>query len=421
MELRRGAPINYTEVDPAMVMDDPQQILMTALGVLKEDLSGCAKDRTEEETHKDVMAFLLTSTMRIDVAESNVSGEGGFAAKAAKTGDVLGVLTSTILSRKLPKDKDRTLQGLRWGAHDHCIAGFVNSCCVEHKKLRRNQVRDCPSNCEFRMVRVRHENTSLWYVVLMASCDIVVGEELFAYYCVKRPVPQAEEGPAKKALSDDGDGEDEEDEEEEEEEKAEEEKGVEEQIEAQQSEEQNSDSDDRSAAQGGSARRGSSKQSQKAPQAPAPPPAHNRPAKTRGGRGPGYNVRGGRGPGYNVRGGRGGSARQHAETLVEEDRPDLRSKGPARVRGGFGAQRGPLVRRRTVPELPKPSLSDQELSFDTSNSDRQAEVEAKRARRAARDAEEAISAQASDEVPESQCNPGDSHSHGRGKSSHGEW
>jgi len=380
MQLRRRSSINYKEADPAEVKD-VQQILMTRLETLKKDIAVFSREVTVEETHRKVMAFLLTPIMRIDVQESRVEGDGGFAAKDVKTGDVLGVLTSTMLSRRLAKDKERTFQGLTWGKDDECIAGFVNSCCVVHKKLKRGQERDCPSNTEFRMVKVKHGETWLWYVVLMASRDIAQDEELFAYYLVKNPKKIANR-------DDSADGDDD-------------------------AEESDEEAEDKgSAAQGGSARRVSSKQSQKAPEAPKPPPpAHNRAARTRGGRG----------RGYNFRGGGGGSALLRTET-PDEEREVVRSKGPARVRGRKGAQRGPLYRARPMPQGPEPTFSAEEMSYDTSDPEKQAAIEAKRARRAARDAEVAVSPPAGDEdVPESQYAATDSHSRRRGQSSLGEW
>jgi len=62
------------------------------------------------------------------------------------------------------------------------------------------------------------------------------------------------------------------------------------------------------------------------------------------------------------------------------------------------------------------------MSYDTSDPEKQAAIDAKRARRAARDAEVAVSPPAGDEdVPESQYAATDSHSRRRGQSSLGEW
>ena len=154
--MRQRRNVHYAEDREHVEMSkDPQQILMEVLDVLKREVYQMGDGLSQEEMDKKVKTFLLTEKMAITVRASGVSGHGGFTTRAVKIGDVLGLLTSQIYSRTCESEVSRQFEDMTWDTDDEFRVGFVNSCCHFHGRLKTNEVRDCPSNSELRVVKVR--------------------------------------------------------------------------------------------------------------------------------------------------------------------------------------------------------------------------------------------------------------------------
>jgi len=103
---------------------------------------------------------------------------------------VLALLTSQYHARTLPPDA-RTFEGMRYEADEEDYeGGWVNSCCLKHERTKKRRGEHiCPSNAEFRVIRVRCGEVLFKYVVLLAALNIPKDKEILAYYYLSTPGP----------------------------------------------------------------------------------------------------------------------------------------------------------------------------------------------------------------------------------------
>ena len=342
---------------------------------------------------------------------------------------MIGVLTTTMVSKKMKPDKERTFEGMTWGDNTHkCRGAWINSCCTIHKKStkKKGNAPSCKkTNCVFLVIKVKcgaGRKTVLRYAVTFAKRKIKRKTECFAYYRVAydgdkltadaKKAERKDKGEDETESDEDDYNRDVEDDEEEdaeqdaEEEDAEEEDDEEEDAEEEDDEEDDAEEDD--AEEEGSGDENSSSAEESSGDAKKTGDGKSSRDNQSSGDEEGGEGSSKRAPaarvwrGAMVRGGGGagqwGGFRDNDEMeaerqrRIQHDAPEKMSNRRARTRGIFGLPRQPLHPRRGVMRR----SAHVEEGASSSKAD-----------------EDQVSAP-DDEVPESQCDPNASHSRSGG-------
>jgi hypothetical protein len=187
----RKTYVDYVNDDPSEMRNDDQNKLALAVAHMKEQCSTLTMNLCERDAEIRALQYFLGNDLNMTVGSAGKMGQGGFAVRDMKVGEVIAVLTSSTESKRLPKgDAKHVFEKMTWAVNGKYQGGMVNSCCELHEryktaKERLKQEKNCRGNAEYKLFTYPYECGIGRIAVVVAKTFIVAGEQYFAYYQVK--------------------------------------------------------------------------------------------------------------------------------------------------------------------------------------------------------------------------------------------
>jgi hypothetical protein len=187
----RKTYVDYVYDDPSEMRNDDQNKLALAVAHMKEQCSTLTMNLCERDAEIRALQYFLGNELNMTVGPAGEMGQGGFAVRDMKVGEVIAVLTSSTESKRLPKgDVKHVFEKMTWAVNGKYQGGMVNSCCELHEryktaKERLKQEKNCRGNAEYKLFTYPYECGFGRIAVVVAKTFIAAGKQYFAYYQVK--------------------------------------------------------------------------------------------------------------------------------------------------------------------------------------------------------------------------------------------